>query len=190
MPLPQLPGTVACALLPIDADEGAASWIPVVRAAVRRTQQRLFLLFTGVKPLLSTPADHISRNVYHNADLPVHLQTECTRVERFFYIERIPEVRRCPGFEGSMRGPHAAGIRRIGGRRCRGQAPALCGAPLSHRWMGGPGCWWVLKEACRCWYTYHADRASLPPTGLCGLLALRAHSCIAAHTVRRSRLVI
>jgi len=47
MPLPQLPGTVACALLPIDADEGAASWIPVVRAAVRRTQQRLFLLFTG-----------------------------------------------------------------------------------------------------------------------------------------------
>lgn len=62
MPLPQLPGTVGCALLVVDADSGAAVWTPLARVAVRRTQHRLFLLFTGssLSAITGTPSAHLS----------------------------------------------------------------------------------------------------------------------------------
>lgn len=47
MPMSALPATVDFALLPINGDADVASWMPLVRAAVRRTRQQLFILFTG-----------------------------------------------------------------------------------------------------------------------------------------------
>lgn len=43
----RLTKTVDCALIAIDVDSEAASWLAYVRAAVRRTRRRLFVLFQG-----------------------------------------------------------------------------------------------------------------------------------------------
>lgn len=47
MPVPKLSDELDESLLPINTDAGAAAWKPLVRAAVRRTRQRLFILFSG-----------------------------------------------------------------------------------------------------------------------------------------------
>jgi hypothetical protein len=47
MPCARLPEQVHSALLPVNADAGAAAWLPLVCAAVRRTQKRLCILFSG-----------------------------------------------------------------------------------------------------------------------------------------------
>ncbi len=47
MLVPRLPEAVDVALLPISSDADPAAWLPLVRAAVRRTRKQLFILFKG-----------------------------------------------------------------------------------------------------------------------------------------------
>lgn len=57
MPVARLPEQVHSALLPVNADAGAAAWLPLVRAAVRRTQKRLLILFSGASFVVNCNAD-------------------------------------------------------------------------------------------------------------------------------------
>lgn len=125
MPLARLPEQVRSALLPVNADAGAAAWLPLVRAAVRRTQKRLFVLFSGAPRVChcmnvcsQLPRLHICNTMCH------HLKT-------------LHRPSRRPGSVGAaLRGAAAAGGDGAGGLRDGGQAAAGPGAAVRDGGVG------------------------------------------------------
>ena len=153
MPCARLPEQVHSALLPVNADAGAAAWLPLVRAAVRRTQKRLFILLSG--------ASSVSNG--WNADVHVMagpdptdpldgaaargLPLVCNQLLRRHIPTGMPQnlkplhrtSRRPGGVGAALRGAAAAGGDGVGGLCDRGQAAAGPGAAFPHSGLGRPG---------------------------------------------------
>lgn len=128
MPCARLPEQVHSALLPVNADAGAAAWLPLVRAAVRRTQKRLLILFSGASSVFSC-------RLACSQLLRRHILTSMPQqLNPLHYTSRRPD-----GVGPALRGAAAAGGNGAGGLRDRWEAAAGVGAAVPHGRVGRPG---------------------------------------------------